>query len=198
MSHDQTFPTAYRNCSYGPMTVQEMPGTSTNHSKGKINNETHSSNINGIFGGSIAVFLLVVIAIICIVALRRSTSKGNNPVHMPAMRNITRDKNPPDQNISTNHKSRHGSQASSEQIPAYAEIQGPISGNLREDTMTNTDEDTNLSTIPEETVNFPIYSEVKEADETDKPKNKADDEDSAGMVENTIYVSSDRPQAERS
>ena len=177
----KTFPTAYRNCSAGPMTIQEMLHTS-------IKDSTKIYSIHGIIVGSIAAFLLVIIvATICIITHRKFGSGEHNPVHLPVIRNSTGDRNPPNQEDSSNLTSRHGN---SEQIPVYAEVQEPISQNLSEDTITYAYADANLSTFSEETMTFPIYSKVNETDQTDISNNEADDESSTGMVENTTYVSS--------
>ena len=160
-----------------------------NPTKGHNQSETGSKMkyyIYGIIIG-VAAFLLVIIgALICFITLRKTVSQETNPVHMSAIRNSNGVENPPNQEDSSGVTSR---QDTSQQIPVYAEVQEPSSQNLREDIITYTYADTNLSTIPEETVNFLKYSEAKET-ETDKSKNEANDEYSTGMVENTIYVSS--------
>ena len=179
----KTFPMAYRNCSAGPIAVQEMLGTPNKDTK-KIH-----STYRIIIGNITALLLVIIGAIISIsiITLRKSTLEESNSVHIPAiiaMRNSTRHRNKPAQDISSNLTCRQGN---SEQIPDYAEIEDPNS-HLRENTITYAD--SNLSIFPEETVNFPIYSEVKDTEETDLSNNEADDEDSTGMIENTIYVSS--------
>ena len=198
------FPTAYRNCSAGPIIVQEMLAISTkvtkiitspvmtvvvNPTKGHNLSETGSKMkyyIYGIIIG-IAAFLLVISgSLVCFITLRKSVSQETNPVHMSAIRNSNGVENPPNQEDSSDVTSR---QDTSQQIPVYAEVQEPSSQNLREDIITYTYADTNLSTIPEETMNFLKYSEAKET-ATDKSKNEANDEYSTGMVENTTYVSS--------
>ena len=175
----ETFPTAYCNCSAGPLTVQQrsFPTTTQTHTSSKntetittfVSNSSEGHNFNeisstkmyfiyGIIVGSTAAFVLVLIGAIICITLRK-------------FKLFTR-------------------QESSEQTQVYDEIPEPISPNLSEDTITYAEADTNLSTIHEETVNFPIYNEVKDTVETDKSNNEADDEDSIGMVDNTIYVSS--------
>ena len=91
----EIFPTAYRNCSAGPITVQEMLDTSTKDA-------TRIYSTYGIVGGSIAAFLMViVVAIICIITQRKFRSGEHNPVHMPAIRNSNGDRNPPNQEDSS-------------------------------------------------------------------------------------------------
>ena len=173
----EIFPTTYRNCSAGPITVQGMLITST-----KI------YSISGIIIGCTAAFLLVIIvAIICIITQRKFGSEEHNPVHMPAIRNSNGDRNPPNQE---DDSTLTRSQGNSEQNPVYAEIQDPIPQNLSEDTITYAYADANLSTFSEETMTFPIYRKVNETDMTDISNNEADDESSTEMVKNTIYVSS--------
>ena len=144
--------------------------------------------INGIIVGSTGAFLLVPIgAIICIITLRKSKLEENNPVHMPSIRNGYGDRNQPNQEVSSDFISRPDN---SEQTEVYAEIQEPISRHLRGDTTTYAYADANLPSITEETVTFPLYSEVHDAEEDYISNNEADDEDSTRMVENTIYDSS--------
>ena len=183
----ETFPTAYRNCSAGPITITTFV---SNSSEGHNSNEIISTKMYFIYGiivGTTAAFVLVLIGAIICITLRKFKLEENNPLHMPAIRDSDGDRHPSNQEISSDATSKQGN---SEQTQAYDEIPEPISPNLSEGTITYAEADTNLSTIHEETVNFPIYSEVKEAEETDKSKNEADDEDSTGMVKNTIYVSS--------
>ena len=209
----KTFPTAYRNCSTGPITVLQTSSLATTQQsrlqtsskntktiptfvsspiKGQNSNDTGSSKMYFIYGiivGSTGAFLLVVLigAIICVITLRKSKLEENNPVRMPSIRNGYGDRNQPNQEVSSDVTSR---QDNSEQTEVYAEIQEPISQNVRGDTITYADTDVNLLSITEETVTFPLYSEVQDAEEDDISNNEDDDEDSARMVENTIYVSS--------
>ena len=209
------FLAAYRDCSAGPITVKETKSLSTtiqstvrttvkstkdtkmittfvpNPTKGQDSDENSSTKLHFIYGiiiiGSIAAFLLVIVGAIfcCFVTLRKSKLEENNPIHMPAIRNTSGNRNPPNQEESYDITSRQGNLG---QIPVYAEVQEPSSQNLREPVITYAD--TNSSTIPEESVTFPIYSEVKDAEEIDKSNNETNDEESTGMVKNAIYVSS--------
>ena len=106
---------------------------------------------------------------------------------MPAIQESDGDRIPPHHEISSDVNNR---QDNSEQTQVYADIQEPISLNLREDVITYAYADTKLSTIPEETVTSPIYSEVNGSEETDKSNDRNNDVNNTGIVENAIYVSS--------
>ena len=197
-----TFPTAYRGCYVGPITVLPSPLSSPTESQAieHPNISTSSSSLEktlsvsagliaGAAGGGLIVLILVVI--IYLVIRRKSKSKNSSPTNKCdlQMNNVYSPK-------TDNDTEWYGlSPAQPSTIPgygeyAYADVQNAGISAQSKSKASDTYHYADVSpSKPEGASNFPIYSQVNKSFKRDKSQNEAGESKDSGMVENIVYIS---------
>ena len=188
----ETFPTAYGNCTAGPLTVIQATTTTeatsiplTSSTLVNIDTSSQTSGVlYGIIGGSVGAALVVLM--IVILCVKRFKSKESNSSET-TFNDGGHDGRAPNQDHLSNTTY---AEETLDQIPMYSVVNDRARDNPSDAQQMGETSYGHTNIInPREASNSPLYSKVNSSYKTEEDKEGTRDSWTCGMIANTIYVS---------